>query len=109
MAAKRVDSEPKVAVLGSLRFAPERTPEVLPHLSAVVKATYEHDGCIAYDVAVDPFDPGLIRFSELWPDHASLQRHQAAAHIEAWRAAVRACGVLARSFTVYEIASSRAL
>lgn len=104
-----VDSEPKVAVLGWLRFAPERMAEVLPHLLAVVKATHENDGCIAYDVAVDPFDPGLIRFSELWPDHASLQRHQAAAHIEVWRAAVRSCGVLERSFTVYDIGSSRPL
>jgi quinol monooxygenase YgiN len=105
----QVISEAKVAVIGWLRFAPERVQEVLPHLDAVVKATREHDGCIAYDVALDPFEPGVIRFSELWPDHASLQRHQAAPHIEVWRAAVRGCGVLARSFTVYDIASSRPL
>jgi quinol monooxygenase YgiN len=100
---------PTVAVLGTLRFSPDRIPELLPHLRALVDATREHDGCIAYDVALDPFDPGLIRFSELWPDQASLDSHQRAPHLEPWRAAVRAVGVLAREFTVYDLAASRAL
>jgi len=103
------DSTPTIAVLGTIRFPPERIAEVLPHLQTLVTTTYERDGCIAYDVAVDPFDPGLIRFSELWPDRASLERHLAAPHIEPWRAAARACGLVARSFTSYEISSSSAV
>jgi quinol monooxygenase YgiN len=101
------DLKPAVAVFGVLRFPPERLSEVLPHLQRLVTTTCENDGCIAYDVAVDPFDPGLIRFSELWPDHASLERHLAAPHIEPWRTAARACGLLARSFTAYDVAASR--
>ena len=66
---------PAIAVFGILRFPPDRLPEVRPHLKALIDATYENDGCIAYDVAEDPFDPGLIRFSELWPDQQSLDRH----------------------------------
>ncbi len=96
-----------VAVIGVLRFPPERIPEVLPHLRDLVEATYRNDGCIAYDVAEDPFDPGLIRFSELWPDHESLARHLQAPHIEPWRAAARGCGLLDRQFTAYDITSSR--
>lgn len=92
-----------VAVFGTLRFPAERITEVLPHLRALVEATYRHDGCIAYDVAEDPFDPGLIRFSELWPDHASLDRHLKAPHIEPWRSAARACGLMERRFTAYDI------
>ncbi len=65
----------KVAVFGILRFPPNRIEEVLPHLKKLVEATYKNDGCIAYDVAQDPFDPGLIRFSELWPDQMSLDQH----------------------------------
>lgn len=98
---------PAVAVFGILRFPPERMPEVRPHLKALVEATYRHDGCIAYDVAEDPFDPGLIRFSELWPDHASLAQHLKAPHIEPWRAAARGCGLMERKFTAYDIASAR--
>jgi quinol monooxygenase YgiN len=100
---------PTVAVLGTFRFPPDRIAEVLPYLKALVDATVRLDGCIAYDVAVDPFDPGLVRFSELWPDHASLERHLAAPHIEPWRKAVVACGLIAKEFTVYDIANSREL
>jgi quinol monooxygenase YgiN len=96
-----------VAVIGTLRFPPEKISELLPHLKQLVDATYTHDGCIAYDVALDPFDPGLIRFSELWPDQASLERHLKAPHIEPWRAVVRASGILGRSFTAYDLTSAR--
>ena len=97
---------PTVAVFGILRFPPERISEILPHLRMLVETTYRNDGCIAYDVAEDPFDPGLIRFSELWPDHESLARHLEAPHIEPWRSAARACGLLDRKFTAFDITGS---
>jgi quinol monooxygenase YgiN len=100
---------PKVAVLVTFRFPPERIPEVLPHLKILVDATRLYDGCIAYDVAVDPFDPGVIRMSELWPDQASLDRHLHAPHIDPWRSAVVDCGLIEREFRVYDIANSREL
>jgi quinol monooxygenase YgiN len=100
---------PSIAVFGTLRFPPERIAEVLPHLKTLVDATYRTDGCIAYDAALDPFDSGLIRFSELWPDQASLDRHLRAPHIAPWRTAAHSCGLLERQFTVYDIAGSRGL
>lgn len=98
---------PTIAVFGTLRFPPERMPEVRPHLKQLVDATYRADGCIAYDVAEDPFDPGLIRFSELWPDHESLAKHLQAPHIGPWRAVARGCGLLERKFTAYDITGSK--
>lgn len=95
--------KPSVAVFGTLRFPPERIRDVLPHLSSLVEDTYKNDGCIAYNVGEDPFDPGLIQFSELWPDHASLQRHLNAAHIEPWRNAAKAHGLIARNFVAYDL------
>lgn len=106
MQTKGEPVNPKVAVFGILRFPPERIVDVLPHLRTLVETTYSDDGCLAYDVAEDPFDLGLIRFSELWPDQASLDRHLQAPHIEPWRAAANKCGLLERSFTAYEIAGS---
>jgi quinol monooxygenase YgiN len=100
---------PTVAVFGILRFPPERMSEVRPHLRLLVETTCQTDGCVAYDVAEDPFDPGLIRFSELWPDHESLARHLQAPHIEPWRTAARQCGLLDRKFTAYDITGSRAV
>lgn len=100
---------PTVAVFGILRFPPERIAEVLPHLKVLVESTYRYDGCIAYDVAEDINEPGLLRFSELWPDHASLSKHLQAPHIEPWRAAARACGLLERHFIAYDITTARAV
>jgi len=101
--------QPAVAVFGTLRFPPERIQEVLPHVRELVEATYKNDGCIAYDIALDPFDPGLIRFSELWPSHESLGRHLVAPHIEPWRVIARRCGLLERSFTAYDVTGSKSV
>lgn len=95
--------QPAVAVFGTLRFPPDRMPEVLPHLKVLVDATYRSDGCIAYGVAVDPFDPGLIRFSELWPSHEALAKHLQAPHIGPWRAVAQTLGLTDRQFTAYEV------
>lgn len=100
---------PTVAVLGTFRFPPERIPDVLPHLKALVDTTRKLDGCIAYDAAQDPFDPGVIRFSELWPDRASLERHLQAPHIDPWRSAAVDCGLVDREFFVYEVKNGRPL
>jgi quinol monooxygenase YgiN len=95
-----------VAVFGFLRFPPEKLEAVRPHLKTLVEATYQHDGCIAYDVAEDLFDAGLIRFSELWPSAEALQQHLVAPHIEPWRTAARECGLLDRKFTAYSVGES---
>lgn len=99
--------EEKVAVFGYLRFPPEAMDDVRPHLLAFVEATRRKDGCIAYEVAEDLTDPGLIRFSELWPDNESLDAHLVAPHIEPWRAAAKRYGLRERMFTAYEVNSSR--
>lgn len=98
-----------IAVFGTVRFPPDRVASLKPHLRALVEATRAHDGCIAYDVGEDPFDPGLFRFSELWPDAASLERHMQADHIAPWRAASREHGLMERRFQVYDAANPRPL
>ncbi len=97
----------RVAVFGILRFPVEQMPMVRPHLKTLVETTCREDGCIAYDVGEDPFEPGVVRFSELWPDHSSLERHLKAPHIEPWRAAARACGLTERKFTAYDVDRSK--
>jgi quinol monooxygenase YgiN len=96
-----------VIVVGYLRFPPEKLPSVRPHLKALVEATRARDGCIAYDVAEDLFVPGLIRFSEEWPDEASLMSHLKAAHIEPWRQTARSQGLMERKFTAYDGVNAR--
>jgi quinol monooxygenase YgiN len=96
-----------VIVVGYLRFPSENLPSVRPHLKALVEATRARDGCIAYDVAEDLFDPGLIRLSEEWPDEESLMAHLKTAHIEPWRQAARSLGLIERKFTAYDGANAR--
>ena len=101
--------EVKVAVFGYLRFPPGSIDSVRPHLMTFVNATREYDGCIAYDVAEDLTDLGLIRFSELWPSQESLDAHLVAPHIAPWREMARMLGLQERVFTAYEINASRAV
>lgn len=98
--------EAKIAVFGILRFPPENIEAVLPHLKIFVIATQENDGCVLYEVAEDPFDKGLIRFSELWPDRESLDKHLKAPHIEPWREQARKYGLMERAFNSYDISSN---
>lgn len=98
---------PTIAVFGVLRFPPEQMSEVRPHLQRLIETTYGHDGCIAYEMAEDLFDPGLVRVSELWPDYESLVRHLQAPHMEPWRAIARSYGLLERKFTAYDITGSK--
>ncbi len=97
--------EAKVAVFGTLRFPPDQIEKVLPHLKVLVDKTYQNDGCISYDVAEDPFDPGVIRFSELWPNRESLEKHLVAPHIEPWRKIAKEYGLNERVFKSYNIES----
>lgn len=97
----------KVAVFGFLRFPPESMSAIRPHLQTFVEATKSLDGCIAYDVAEDLFEPGLIRFSELWPNHELLDAHLKAPHIIPWREAAKQHGLEERVFIAYDINGSR--
>lgn len=96
-----------VVVFGTMRFPPEQMPKVRPHLRVLCEETRRHDGCIAYDVAEDLFDPGLLRFSEVWPDAERLAAHLQAPHIAPWRAIAQAHGVHDRSFTAYAASDPR--
>ena len=96
----------KVAVFGMLRFPPENVEGVLPHLKTLVQATQENDDCILYEVAEDPFQKGLIRFSELWPNRESLVKHLKAPHIKPWREQAKKYGLLERAFNSYDISST---
>jgi len=98
-----------VVVVGFLRFPPESMDEVRPHLRELVAATRRNDGCAAYDVGEDIFEPGLLRFSEIWPDHESLDRHLVAPHIAPWRSVCAEAGLLERRFTAFDVSNQQSV
>jgi len=98
-----------IAVIGHMRFPAENMAALLPHVQQLVRQTNANDGCIAYDVGQDVLDPGLLRFSEVWPDQESFTRHTTAPHIALWRQACQDQGIIDRSFAVYEVTGERGL
>lgn len=96
----------KVAVFGVLRFLADQVQLVLPHLKALVDAMYKYDGCLLYEATLDPFDHGLIRFSELWPNRECLTRHLQVPHIAPWRNIAKSHGLMERRFESYDIEST---
>ena len=98
--------EVQIAVFGILRFPSENITKILPHLKKLIFDTYENDGCIAFDVAKDRLEAGLLRFSVLWPNKESLAKHLSAVHIEPWRMKAKEHGILERKFTFYEVKNS---
>jgi quinol monooxygenase YgiN len=98
-----------VVLIGQVRFTPENLEKMRPHIKALVEATNANDGCVFYDIAEDLLDPGLIRFSEEWPDAETLQGHMTAPHIAPYREASTKYGATDRKFTVYEVSGKRPL
>lgn len=87
-----MNNNPTIAVIGFMRFPPERVGGILPHVRTLLEASNREEGCIAYRVGVDVQDPGVLRVSELWASAAALERHVQAPHIAPWHAAQQRCG-----------------
>lgn len=102
-----MSNNPTIAVIGFMRFPPERVAEIVPHVRTLVEASNREEGCIAYRVGVDIQDPGVLRVSELWADAAALARHVQEPHIAPWHVAQQLCGIIEREYKIIDIASIR--
>lgn len=102
-----MSASPQVAVIGFLRFHPERVVDVLPHVRILLEASQKEEGNIGYWAGVDVFDPGVLRISELWVDAEALQQHVKAPHIAPWHAARDRCGMLESQYQIIDIAHLR--
>jgi quinol monooxygenase YgiN len=96
-----------VAVLGTLKFPPEKVPHILPHLMKLLAASRLHDGCIAYNAAIDIAEPGVIRISETWSDQLSLQRHIDNPDVPPWHAAARDCSLIESEYFIFDVSGIR--
>lgn len=98
-----------IVVTGHVRIGPKDLERARPHMRTVLEATRRENGCRLYAFAEDVLDPGLIRIVERWDDWASLDAHQQAPHVVAWRARLKEVGVLDREVTAHEGEKGRAL
>ncbi len=96
-----------IVVTGALRLAPESVAAARPHMRTNLEATRKEDGCLLYAYGEDVLEPGLIRIVERWRDWQALAAHDRAAHVAAWRAALKEIGVLARDLIACEAGETR--
>jgi quinol monooxygenase YgiN len=54
-------------------------------------------------------DPGLLRIVERWQDWSSLEAHDTAPHVAAWRAALKEIGVVERDLLAHEGGEQRVI
>jgi quinol monooxygenase YgiN len=95
--------DPKIAVVGVLKIPPGQVQRLMPHLKTLIEASRKHNGCIAYDVAEDCFEPGVMRVSEMWEDRESLERHIENPDVPPWHAALHTFDVLASRYVIFDV------
>ncbi len=57
-------------------------------IKAMVDATMEEEGCIAYSFTTDICDPSVMHIVEKWVDDAALAAHFATPHMAAFQGAL---------------------
>ena len=98
-----------ILVTGHLRLAPEDMERARPHMRAALAATRKEPGCLLYAYGEDVLDPGLLRIVERWQDWSSLEAHDTAPHVAAWRAALKEIGVVERDLLAHEGGEQRVI
>lgn len=91
-----------IIVVGTVVFPIRNIPLVREHLLKLSDLSRSDFGCIAYDVAQDIRQSGLIRFSEIWSDAEALAAHLATSHIAEWRITAGNLGAEGRKFSAFE-------
>ncbi|WP_379548349.1 putative quinol monooxygenase [Qipengyuania sp. DSG2-2] len=96
-------------IVGTVRMPPENLNEARLPMQAMIEASLEEDGCMAYSYAEDVIDPGLIRVMEIWRDREVLDAHFASEHLSEWRAHWDRLGIHDRDLQLFETAGGQPL
>lgn len=70
-----------------IRVPPAEMTALRPAIAAALKASRAEPGNLAYTMAEDLAEPGLIRVFEAYADEAALKVHGASDHFQVWRKA----------------------
>ncbi len=74
-----------LTVIATIRARPGSEAPVREGLEGLLAPTRAEEGCLSYDLHVDPKDPGLFVFYETWESEPHLDAHLESAHITANR------------------------
>jgi quinol monooxygenase YgiN len=92
-----------IIIAGSIRI--EKLDLAKPHIAAIIAGTRSEPGCLAYSMAHDAIDPGLVRVFELFANAEAVAAHRASPHMAEWRSHHAEIGLTERNLSEYEIAS----
>jgi quinol monooxygenase YgiN len=70
----------------NLRVPRSDQDKLRPAMEAVVNASRQEPGCLAYSYGFDLLEPDIIRVFEVYRDDEALKAHGASDHFKAWRA-----------------------
>lgn len=77
-----------IVIQGYIKISPKSVARFREAAAALVAATRQEAGCIAYAFAEDLDEPGLIHVIERWADESAISAHNKTAHLAAFMAVV---------------------
>jgi quinol monooxygenase YgiN len=98
-----------ILVSGRVPILPERRAEAVEAVHAVVSATQNEAGCIAYDFYADLADPNVFHVFEEWETMDALNAHLKQPHTVAFLQALPQYIAGPPVVKSYEVASAQSL
>ena len=78
-----------IVVIATVTLKEPIDKSVLEALKALHHATHQEDeGCVQYDLHIDPSNPHVYVFVETWQSEALLDEHMQKAHFKAFQEAL---------------------
>jgi quinol monooxygenase YgiN len=74
-------TDARIALVVEFRAAPGTREDLRNELLALVGPTRSEQGCLRYDLHVDPEDPDVLAFYEVWADADAHAAHDRTAHV----------------------------
>lgn len=71
-----------VHIFAKITVKEDRVEAVRAAMRALVTASQQEEGCLAYEAFVSQSDPTVIRVKEEYADMAAIQAHMAAPHFQ---------------------------
>lgn len=94
-----------LVVAGHIEFDPTATERAREACAAMMAATHEEPGNLAYVFSIDVADPGRMHIFECWESQQDLDAHFTLPHMAAFQAVVPELGVTGMKIDKYHVSS----
>jgi quinol monooxygenase YgiN len=98
-----------ILLIARLRIAAEDIKNFREAVAEFLAASRAETGCIRFTVSEDIEQPYYFLFTEIWEDEASLESHEASAHLSYFKQQIGGYIVEGETSRVYDVKSARDL